>query len=116
MTAQTPPTASSACFAVGQPLYPDSVMVASRPDRTDEVAEVTAAHRRVLDQVLETMPLDLASARSQSVGWHTKPAATIGLLCDTRTLIRRVQPAANYLTGTDREIFDEWLSLIPQLP
>jgi len=46
MTAQTPSTASSVCFAVGQPLYSDSGMVASRQDRTDELAEVTAARKR----------------------------------------------------------------------
>ena len=75
-----------------------------------------AEMKRVLDQVLETVPLDLASARSQSVGWHTKPAATIQLLAETKTLIKRMQPAANYLTGTDREILDQWLRLVPQLP
>ena len=72
---------------------------------------------RVLDCFLESLPMDIASARDKSRNWwERQPNSVILSLRQTKTLLKLMQPGAEYLADDRREILEEWLSIRPLLP
>jgi hypothetical protein len=72
---------------------------------------------RVLDCFLESLPMDVASARDKSRNWwREQPVSVIKSLREIKTLLKLMASGAEYLADDRREILEEWFSILPLLP
>lgn len=70
----------------------------------------------VLNIFLDSLPMDLVSARAKSQAWRGQPIQVIKSLRNIKNLLRLMEPGSAYLGDDQRETLEEWLRIRPELP